>query len=175
MARTATWPPWAVTSLERQLDQLTDAVRSSGARTDDEQIWLTRFLVIRACGYLEQVVHETAVGHLLARTGGTGQSFALSWLAQSRNPTPESLVDLVGRFDSGLQTELLDLLDADAGAMRRELGLLLARRHRIAHGLNDGLGTQKALALVQLAKDLADWFIREMNPDAGVRLRPKAK
>lgn len=163
------WPPWNVTSLERQLDALADAVRTQGNRSDDEQIWLTRFLVVRACGYLEQAVHEVVVGHLQGRSGGMIRSFSLSWMGRSRTPSPENLLEVVGRFDANLQRELEQKLDADDGAIRRELALLVHRRHHISHGQNEGLGSRKALELVELAKDLADWFILALRPDATAR------
>jgi hypothetical protein len=171
MASSTQWPPWEVTSLEKQLDRLADAVRTQGDRTDDEQIWLTRFLVVRACGYLEQAVHETVLGHITRRTAGTGRAFAISWLSRSRNPSPDNLLEMVARFDGALEAEFSEWLDDNDSELRRELSLLVHRRHHIAHGLNEGLGTQKALQLVDVAKQVADWFILALNPDAAARLR----
>src|SRR4051812_7955696 len=115
------WPPRNITSLEWQLDQLTEAVRSQADRADDEQMWLTRFLVVRACGYLEQVVHEVVLGHLEARSAGMIKSFSMSWMTRSRNPSAENLVETVGRFDASLQRELETKLDDDGGFLRQEL------------------------------------------------------
>lgn len=166
---TEIWPPWNVTSLERQLDSLAAAVRTPGDRPDEEQIWLTRFLVVRACGYLEQAVHEVVIGHLRSRSAGMIRSFSVSWMSRSRNPSPENLLEVVGRFDTSMQHELEQKLNADDGMVRRELSLLVHRRHHIAHGENEGLGSRKALDLVDLAKDLADWFILALRPDATTR------
>lgn len=160
-----TWPPWAVTSLEKQLDALADAVRVDKDRDIEEQIWLTRFLVIRTCGYLEQVVQETVTGYLHERAGGTIKSFSLSWMSKSRNPSPDNLLDIVGKFDSSWRVELQNLLDANGKHLNNELHVLVQRRHQIAHGLNEGLNSRKALELVAIAKIFADWFIRQFNPD----------
>ncbi len=165
------WPPGRLLSLEAQLDALVDAVANPGNRSDDEQMWLTRFLVVRACGYLEQVVHEVSIAHVTATSGGTARSFGLSWLGRSRNPSVDKLVTLIGRFDAELQSEFERWLDADDGHIRRELSLLVQRRHDIAHGLNEGMGSRKVVALAKLAKDIADWFILELNPDAKSRRR----
>lgn len=158
------WPPTNVLLLKHQLDQLAAAIRDRSIRPDDEQIWLTRFLVVRACGYLEQVVHETVVGHLRERSGGTAQAFALSWLERSRTPSPDNLATLVGRLDGNLRVRFEELLDGDDRRLSLQLHLLIARRHQIAHGLNEGLDTNKALELVETVHALSDWFIRELNP-----------
>lgn len=163
---TTQWPPYGLLNLERLLGELADAVREQGERSDDEQIWLTRFLVVRSCGYLEQVVHECSLAHITARSGGTARAFALSWMARSRTPSPENLSLLLGRFDANLVDEFSDMLDDNDGELRRDLSLLVSRRHGIAHGLNDGLGSRRALELVDVAKYVADWFVLRLNPDA---------
>lgn len=171
MGASTSWPPWSVTSLEQQLDRLARSVADPDGRDDDDQIWLTRFLVVRTCGYLEQVVQETVTTYLRHNVGGTARTFTLSWMSKSRNPSPDNLLDIVGRFDQAWRDELQGLLDQDDGFLNRELSLLVQRRHQIAHGLNEGLNSRKALALVDVAKTVANWFIRQFNPDAQVRRR----
>ncbi|MBM7331644.1 hypothetical protein JS562_53610 [Agrobacterium sp. S2] len=88
------------------LDELADAVRDRpGARTDDEQMWLTRFLVVRSCGYLEQVMYLCATNHLEAKSAGTARSYSLSWLERSINPSVLNISVTLGRFDQGLANE----------------------------------------------------------------------
>lgn len=60
---------------------------------------------------------------------------------------------------------LQELLDADDKRLNNELHVLVQRRHQIAHGLNEGMNSRKALDLVVVAKTIADWFIRQFNPD----------
>jgi len=90
-------------------------------------------------------------------------------MGRSRNPSPENLLEIIGRFDATLQRELEQKLDDDDGLIRRELSLLVHRRHHISHGQNEGLRSRKALELVDLVKDLADWFILALRPDAAAR------
>lgn len=158
------WPPWAVKSLETGLDRLAKAVRDGSDRDVDEQIWLTRFLVIRTCGYVEQTVQECILAYVHARTGGPAQVFAKSWLTRSRTPSPSNLLDLVGRFDEAWKNELDAEFRKDDQWLMNELDMLVARRHQIAHGLNEGLGSRKALELVEVAKTVADWFILRFDP-----------
>ncbi|MFE5567800.1 HEPN domain-containing protein [Amycolatopsis japonica] len=160
------WPPRSLATLRISLDTLAEAVAAGRAeRTDDEQIWLTRFLVVRTCGYLEQVVHETIRGYIHEKSGGLVRSFAHSWIERSRNPSPDNMLDLVGRLDGSLAGELQEVLDADDQYLRREISLLVDRRHKIAHGLNEGMNSQKAVSLKAAAEKVGEWFVVELNPD----------
>lgn len=159
------WPPREVTALERRLDELVEVVMDDHERSIDEQGYLARFLVIRASGYLEQVAYETLRGHLSVRSNGMVRSFSLSWIERSRNPSAYNLLEIVGRLDATLRNDLDALLDADDARMKRELGYLLHCRNLIAHGMNESVGTRRALDLVDLTKELADWFIRRLNPN----------
>jgi len=151
--------------MEQDLDALADAVRNRPtSRTDDEQTWLTKLLVVRTVGFLEQVVAETVRQHIREKSGGTVKSFALTWMARSRNPSIDNMTDVIGRLDATKQDELGVLLDADDQRLRRELGLLVTRRHEIAHGLDGGLGHQKALALIEDVKLVTAWFEDALDP-----------
>lgn len=161
-----TWPPSELAKLERGLIELADSVRTRPAhRTDDEQIWLTRLLVVRSCGYAEQVLYQCAIRHLEWRSGGTARSYALSWLERSINPSIDNIVRTLGRFDATLADEFDQLCDHNNGELRNDLSALVSRRHGIAHGLNEGMGSQRALALCDVARFVADWLILKLNPD----------
>ena len=164
MKQKASWPPVRLALLEEQLDRIGEAVKNGAERDIDDQIWLTRFLVVRACGYLEQVVHETLTAHLEAVSYGRARSFVMSWLERSRNPSSDNLMRILGRLDPDMQDELQQILDADDKRLMRRVGELVAKRNLIAHGTNEGIGSQKALELVQAAKDVADWFILRLDP-----------
>lgn len=164
MSRKKPWPPTRLGLIEKQLDQLAQAVANGNERDVDDQIWLTRFLVIRASGYLEQVVHETVVGHLQETSYGRARSFVMSWLERSRNPSIDNLMKLVGRLDANLQQELGEFLEADGKKLHREISLLVGRRNQIAHGENEGMGSKGALELVTAAKEVAAWFILRLDP-----------
>lgn len=162
------WPPLSVVSLEAALGELAELVEQTATRQDHsaerEANWLARLLVIRSCGYLEQVVAEVAASLTQARSGGLIRSFASSWLPPGRNPHPDQLSQWVGRFDANWGVELEEILDAEDELLRREISLLVDRRNRIAHGLNEGVTVRKALDLKEAAVTLADWFVLRFNP-----------
>lgn len=158
------WPPWEVTSLRGKLEAL--SVRLEQRKELDEDIvgWLSRLLVVRSSGYLEQVAYVVCRGYVDAKSGGLVRAFSKSHLEWTRNPTPESLLQLVGRFDHILEVELASLFDSNDQEVRRELSFLVDRRNRIAHGENEGVNPSKALALKGVACDVADWFVLRLNP-----------
>jgi hypothetical protein len=51
---------------------------------------MSRMLVVRSSGFVEQTAHEVCRAHVRERSGGPTRSFALSWLEWSRNPSPEN-------------------------------------------------------------------------------------
>lgn len=169
MSKQSVWPPLQVRTLERYFIELSESVGDPDrvkARTDDEQIWLTRFLVVRSSGFVEQVVYESARGYLAERSFGMVRTFSHSWIERTRNPSPANLLLLLGRFDGTLAELFSDFLDEDDGLRRQNLELLVQRRNEIAHGQNEGMGIQKALRVAETAREVADWFIRELAPDA---------
>jgi hypothetical protein len=156
-----------VTRLQESLNELAELVEEVQRNHADgpEAGWLARLLVVRSCGYLEQVIDEVSRELMQGRSGGVVRSFSQSWLPSHRNPGPERLGEWVNRFDTAWSVELGELLDDDDERLRRELAFLVDRRNRIAHGLNEGIGIRKALDLRNVAIEIADWFIRRFNPN----------
>lgn len=164
MSRIVAWPPWIVTSLRNNLDDLSLIVRDARGVEPEVLAWMSRMLVVRSSGYVEQTANAVCVGHVEHKSGGPVRSFARSWLERTRNPSPEALAELVGRFDISYQEDLLNLLDRDDQRLRRELSLLVDRRNKIAHGFNEGVSRDKAMALKDVALEIGDWFILRFNP-----------
>ncbi|WP_285663342.1 HEPN domain-containing protein [Actinorhabdospora filicis] len=148
------------------MDELADAIgQRPSKRPLGEQVWLTRFFVVRICGYLEQVVYEVTREHVRQKSGGRIQDFSLTWLEKTRNPSKANLLDLVRRFGVDLWEDLSRLLDSNDEELSRELAFLVDRRNKIAHGLNEGVTESKALALKGAAERVAAWFIDALKPN----------
>lgn len=160
------WPPWAVTSSMRNLDDLTTTVTDAvEAKMDPEVLsWLSRLLVVRTSGCLEQSVHEITRGLVAGKSGGIIRTFAHSWLERSRNPSPEALLATLGRFDTSFEDEFADFIDRDDQRLRRDIAFLVSRRNAIAHGFNEGVRLEHALSLVPATKEIVDWFVLRLNP-----------
>jgi hypothetical protein len=164
MTKLDRWPPWEIESLRQKLEDLSAIVESPKGLDPDVLAWMSRMLVVRSSGFVEQTAKEVCRAHVQNRAGGPVRAFALSWLEWSKNPSPENLCELVGRFDKSYLDELMDLLEKDDQRIRRELALMVDRRNRIAHGLNEGINRDKAIALKAVALELSDWLILRFNP-----------
>ncbi len=159
------WPPREVTDLSRKLEELAELVRRPHDEASQEvRDWLARVLVVRSCGFLEQTVLEVCRAYLRGRSSGPVGAFGRSWLERGRNPNPDALVALVGRFDATWAGDLEEVLQADDERLHREVAFLVDRRNKIAHGLNEGVSTVKALALLDVVGEVSDWFIARFNP-----------
>ncbi len=159
------WPSIELTNLERSLTRLVEVANdSTPERGDEVNGAIARFLVIRTCGYVEQVVEICCKSYIESKTDPRTRSFGLSWFGRGNNPTPARLVELVHRFDIEWSAQLEDLLKQEDELLWRELTFLVSRRNRIAHGLSEGVGTRKALDLVEHARRVSDWFIATFDP-----------
>jgi RiboL-PSP-HEPN len=159
------WPSGEIATLKKSLDEIVSLVRAPARDQPDEVTRaLARFLVVRTCGYLEQVVEECCRAYLHSKSAPAVASFGRSWLGRGSNPTPDRLEALTRRFDAQWATELRELLERDDQLLSRELALLVDRRNKIAHGLSEGLGARKALDLVDSASVVASWFVHRLDP-----------
>jgi hypothetical protein len=165
MAAVQTWPSLRLSNLERSLARVAILVEHpSQDEADDVTRALSRFLVIRTCGHLERTAQECCRAYVENKSFGRVKDFSHSWLKRFDNPTPDRLLELVGRFDNSLKGELEALFDENDGELRREIGLLIDKRNAIAHGENEGIGSRKALDLLNYSRAVTDWFIRNFDP-----------
>lgn len=159
------WPSLHVQQLPNSLSQVRALVHQpADGQSDDVTRALARFLVVRACGYLEQVVVESVVAFMLSKSHRGVASYGGSWLKGGYNPKPGRLVDLVRRFDAEWADELKAFLDEDDELLQREIAFLVDRRNKIAHGLSETVSTTKSLDLCTNAEHVADWFLERFDP-----------
>jgi hypothetical protein len=159
------WPPLQVARLRSSLEDLAERVEES--RDPETLTWLSRMLVVRSSGYIEQTANEVFRGYISVRSSGLIKMFGHSWLERSRNPSPDNLLDMLGRFDHALRIEFEELLEEDDQRLRRELAFLVDRRNHIAHGLSEGINREKALSLKEVAIEVSDWIVLRFNPVRG--------
>ena len=163
------WPPRELERYERGLDELVTTLRSNPS--GDE--YLSRFLTIRACGFLEQAIKTLSRAHVDCKSGGTVRSFALTHLERARNPGPAAILQMLGRFDLALTSEFDEFLSRDDGSMRRELEGLVQKRNLIAHGENEGVRPTTALKHADLVRVVVDELARLLHPERSRPVRPQ--
>lgn len=157
------WPSRALMDLSRSLKTLEIIVQGQKP-SEPASAELSRFLVVRICGYLEQSVEESCRSYLRSKSDPRSAMFGESWFGRGASPRPEFLIKLVQRFDRAWADELDALLRRDDELLKRELEFLVDKRNRISHGLNQGVGQRKALDLVSTVRQVADWFINRFDP-----------
>lgn len=165
MPWTGAWPSLDLVNLRDSLvavERLVD--RPPAAQPDEVTQALSRFLVVRACGYLEQVAEECCRAYVRSHTTPQVSSYGASWLGRGANPTPDHLSRLVRRFDATWADGFDVLMHSNGDLLRTELSFLVDRRNKIAHGLSEGITGRKALELATYAKQVADWFVVQFDP-----------
>ena len=160
---TESWPSLPMVNLRRSLTAMETLVMEQDP-SNEISAELSRFLVVRTCGYLEQIVELSCRNYLKSKSDPRSAAFGESWLGRGSNPKPSTLVELVTRFDASWALELHDLFAQNDELLKRELEFLVDKRNRISHGLNQGVGMSKALNLVPHAITVSDWFVMRFDP-----------
>jgi hypothetical protein len=159
------WPSLSIQQTENSLLSLAKVIEGQRAGASDEVSGaLARFLVVRTCGYVEQIAEECCRAYLTIKSDHRSAAFGASWFGRGKNPNPEGLVQLVSKFDGTWAADLECLMREDDEFVRRELAFLVDRRNKIAHGLSEGIGVRKALDLVPTGRKIGAWFIRTFDP-----------
>ena len=155
------WPNQYVASAQQSLRRLKDlldqAIRNGDTAVAAE---LARFLVVRSCGFLEQITVTCCRCYILRHSNGPAGLFGVSWIRRTRGSLPESLVDLVGRLNDSWREDLESYLKENDEYRWIEIKFLADRRNRIAHGLNESVRPRKASELYDVSIEVADWFIK---------------
>ncbi len=125
------WPSLTIVQLRDSLDAVVDLVdRPAAGQTDDVTRALARFLVVRSCGFLEQVSEEACRCYIRSKSYAAVPAYASSWLGRGANPTPENLLKLVRRFDGQWADALEQFLKNNDELFWREIALLVDRRNK---------------------------------------------
>jgi hypothetical protein len=159
------WPSREIVNLQSSLANIESLLTNQNPAVDDDiNSSLARFLVVRTCGFVEQITEQCCMAYLQSKSDPRSALFAKSWFGRGAGPKPDSLVKLVQRFDIAWAEDLKKLLDSDDELLSRELSFLVDRRNKIAHGLSEGIGVRKALNLLKPARVVSDWFIKTFDP-----------
>lgn len=165
MWTTKDWPTREIVIIQQSLTTLEKVVQDLPHSTSDAiNGSLARFLVVRICGTIEQIIEQCCKSYLLSKSDFRSSSFGHSFFGRGANPKPTALITLVRKFDPLWAEELEQLFLDDDELLHREIEFLVDRRNKIAHGLNEGIGVRKALDLVRPAEILTNWFIERFDP-----------
>lgn len=165
LSKNSPWPPLQIHTSKIAYKDLVKTVSTYSAATDsDVHAALSRYLVIRSAGYLENVrvtvaqeysrqVSQVRVWNRLKTSLWSGMGVA-----------PNQLLSFVESFDSQWRTELESFFDEDDSLRRRSLGSLVSARKRIAHGGSDQLSASEVLKWPDLVIEISDWLVDRFDP-----------
>jgi hypothetical protein len=131
---------------------------------------INRYLCVRICGLLEQMMLTTGRSAVEGHSWGIGQNFALSWLERSKNPSADTLEAFIGRFSSAWRDDLVALLKEEE--RRSRINSLVGIRNDVAHGKNQGVSTGQAFDYYVLVVEIVDHFLDRLEPVPGALSSP---
>lgn len=133
--------------------------RASSQADLEVQSDYAKYLVIRICGLVEQVVLEVIQSHASSRSSPGITGHVVWRMGMFQNPNIEKLLQLAGSFDKNWRSRL----DAEFTEPERvALGSITAQRNRIAHGgdstISLGQVRQYYTEVLSLLEKFADPF-----------------
>jgi len=163
MSWPSSWPTQQMQANRRRLEELRLLVNSA---THEPEVGseLSRFLVIRASGYVEHTF-ETCIQHFAeAKSHPAVANYVAAGLFRGRNPKPDVLLERTRMLSEEWAVQLEGYFDSDDSRVRRELDFLIDRRNKIAHGQSESVHRRKALDLADVALEVGEKLTAIIDP-----------
>lgn len=135
-----------VDAMRRRLKQAMERAKASDL-ADEVRADLAKYLCVRASGFVERSFVELAARFSDGKAAPAVARFVESRLERTTNLTGAKLVNALTEFDPAWGEQLQAFLDSDEEA-RCALDSVVGKRHRIAHGYDDGLSL----------RSMEEWF-----------------
>lgn len=157
------WPTRMMQQNRIRLEELKSLV--DGISLDDEDISseMSRFLVIRSCGYVEKVFEDCLIEFTRENSHSFVASHVISAFGKGSNARPDNLLGRAGKFNNAWKSELNKYFDQNENTRENMLKLVEAR-NKIAHGDSDDTTKRTAIKLADVALELGDELIRIIDP-----------
>lgn len=163
MVKVKAWPNADIRTARHEFANLINEV-DARFREDPSDSILSRFLLVRSSGYLEYGFETVLCGWAEMQSSPRVSSFVRSNFGRGRNPSPEKLCDVLGRFDTELRIKFEERISEDDDHVKREISWMVDRRNKIVHGLSENVRASKALDVARICYGLVDWLIEELRP-----------
>lgn len=125
---------------------------------DDIENYITRFLIIRSCGYIEEVYRRSICLYVEKRAGKEIRNLIFNAkFRKGANPTQERIVETLRDLDPGLKNSFLSILGDN-----ENLKSLITMRNTVAHGGSDRCTRRQAIEKGNLAITIGDWFLENL-------------
>ena len=158
------WPKRDVRIARQQFKNLIEQARDR-FREDPSDDVFSRFLLIRSSGYLEYGFEKTLCDWAEGQASPKVAGFVRSNFGKGRNPSPEKLRDVLGKFDSELRARFDMRIAEDDDLVKREVQWMVDRRNKIVHGESENVTASRSLKIAERCSELVDWLIEELRPE----------
>lgn len=155
--------PVARTEIVRQRKSLDDAIERAESASDLEmRADLARYCCMRLAGFFEQALLSLGTDLLRRTSGGPAQTYGLSFLGRSFNPTSESVLQYVGRFSPEWKGELEVFLGEEERG--QQLNALVGVRNQLAHGQSQSVGIERVKQYRKTVDQAIDILLEKFEP-----------
>src|SRR5271170_1800476 len=128
----------AVSSMRKRLESAFQRA-SASAVADDTRADLARYLCVRISGFVERSLIELLASYCDRKTDPRTARYLGVFIDRTTNVDATKLAAILDQFDVAWGEKMRRFFDVDDEA-REALNSVIAKRHLIAHGHDDGTG-----------------------------------
>lgn len=125
---------------------------------------LAKHLCVLISGWLEASAYELAKQRCRMNSNGPVLSYSLSQLSWTKNPSAETLLELVGFFDLSWQDEFEEIMNLER---KSAVNSIVGLRNDIAHGRPQGtasLSLARVAAYYESVTEVVDYLMDLFDP-----------
>jgi hypothetical protein len=147
-----------VVEVQRRRRQPSDPVEE--AWLDAIAVDLSRYLVVRSAGFLEEVRDEAAADFTHRSSSPKVLAYVRTTIGKGGGVSPGQLGTFMTNFDVDMGKSINDALNDGNGILSSRLGSLVKSRKQIAHGQGDNVNESRALVGCETAVTVADLVVQ---------------
>lgn len=162
----ASWPPASVAQRRIDLRDTVVALRTLPQDTPDiVNTALSRYLVVRAAGFIEAVRDDVADTYTSTKSSDEVAKRVRLHLRGGQGVAPTQLLGFVKSYSISWHDELDKILCENDNEIKDALGALVNARKKVADGDGERVTVSKALKWADISQLIADWLVERFNPD----------
>jgi hypothetical protein len=148
-----------VAEVQRRRRQPNDPVEE--AWLDGISVDLSRYLVVRSAGFLEEIRDEAAADFTHRASSAKVLAYVRTTIGKGGGVSPGQLETFMNNFDVAMGKSIKDALSANNNILSSRLGTLVKSRKQIAHGQGNNVNESRALVGCETAVTVADLVVQE--------------
>lgn len=155
----------SLTELQNTVNSFSSADVTNEDQGDLIENAITRYLVVRSCGYIEYALRNSICYYLSQRTTPEVTNFIENKIFKGQNPKPDFIERSLSFLPEKRSRFVSFISNVDLGDGKNfsegDLKSLVSYRNKIAHGESENIAKRKSIDFANLAIAVGDWFISE--------------